>query len=189
MNEIINEDKDLLHKSPSGDSLQISEKRILVNKNGRIASLKLGKKLQDFSSYLVHVYAGRVTFRYAVKEAQLKIHRQKKQQLNLPMFMSSPKQSYWKLPEGILIFNSKNWLDVIAKNENFMRYSISNKHRLGKVDSRIVRFTLTNLDDNSNKVMVVKEYPKTKGVKWASLELMDFASQKVQGGFFVQIRQ
>jgi tRNA A-37 threonylcarbamoyl transferase component Bud32/predicted nucleotidyltransferase len=171
LKEIINEDKDLLDKSPSGDSFQISEKRILVNKNGRIASLKLGKKLQDLGSYLVHVYAGRVTFRYAVKEAQLKIHRQKKQQLNLPMFMSSPKQSYWKLPEGLLIFNSKNWLDLIAKNVNFMRYSISNKHRLGKVDSRTVRFTLTNLDDNSNKVMVLREYSKTKGIKWAALSL------------------
>jgi tRNA A-37 threonylcarbamoyl transferase component Bud32 len=151
--------------------LQISEKRILINKNGRIASLKLGKKLQDFSSYLVHAYAGRVTFRYAVKEAQSKIHRQKKQQLNLPMFMSSPKQSYWKLPEGILIFDSKNWLDLIAKKVHFQRYSISNKHRLGKIDSRTIRFALTNLDDNTEKMIVVKDYAKTKGVKWAALSI------------------
>ena len=171
LNEILREDKELLDKSPSGDSLQISEKRILINKNGRIASLKLGKKLQDFSSYLVHAYAGRVTFRYAVKEAQSKIHRQKKQQLNLPMFMSSPKQSYWKLPEGILIFDSKNWLDLIAKNVFFRRYCISNKDRLGRIDSRTVRFTLTNLDDNSEKMIVVKDYAKTKGVKWAALSI------------------
>jgi tRNA A-37 threonylcarbamoyl transferase component Bud32/predicted nucleotidyltransferase len=171
LNEILREDKDLLVKSPSGDSLRISEKRILVNKNGRIASLKLGKKLQDFSSYLVHVYAGRVTFRYVVKEAQSKIQRQKQQQLNLPMFMSSPKQSYWKLPEGILIFNTKNWLDLIAKNMHFPRYSVSNKHRLGKIDSRTIRLTLTNLDDNSEKTIVVKEYAKTKGVKWAALSV------------------
>jgi tRNA A-37 threonylcarbamoyl transferase component Bud32/predicted nucleotidyltransferase len=171
LNEILREDKELLDKSPSDDSLQISEKRILVNKNGRIASLKLGKKLQDFSSYFIHVYAGRVTFHYAVKEAHSKIHRQKKQQLNLPMYMSSPKQSYWKLPEGMLIFNSKNWVDLIAKNANFSRYSISNKLRLGNVDSRTVRFTLSNLDDNSNKTIVVKEYPKSKGVKWAALSI------------------
>ena len=171
LNEILREDKELLDKSPPGDSLQISEKRILINKNGRIASLKLGKKLQDFSSYLVHAYAGRVTFRYAVKEAQSKIHRQKKQQLNLPMFMSSPKQSYWKLPEGILIFDSKNWLDLIAKKVHFQRYSISNKHRLGKIDSRTIRFTLRNLDDNSEKMIVVKDYAKTKGVKWAALSI------------------
>ena len=171
LNEILREDKELLDKSPSGDSLQISEKRILINKNGRIASLKLGKKLQDFSSYLVHAYAGRVTFRYAVKEAQSKIHRQKKQQLNLPMFMSSPKQSYWKLPEGILIFDSKNWLDLIASNVFFRRYCISNKDRLGRIDSRTIRFTLTNLDDNSEKMIVVKDYAKTKGVKWAALSI------------------
>src|SRR5919108_87259 len=171
LNEILNEDKELLNKSPSDDSLQISEKRILVNKNGRIASLKLGKKLQDFSSYLVHAYAGRVIFHFAVKEAQLKINRQKKQELNLPMFMSYPKESYWKLPEGILIFNSKNWLDLVAKNISFARYSISNKRRLGNVDSRTIRFTLTNLDDNNHKTIVAKEYAKTKGVKWAALSI------------------
>jgi tRNA A-37 threonylcarbamoyl transferase component Bud32/predicted nucleotidyltransferase len=171
LNEILREDKELLDKSQSGDSLQISEKRILINKNGRIASLKLGKKLQDFSSYLVHAYAGRATFRYAVKEAQSKIHRQKKQQLNLPMFMSSPKQSYWKLPEGILISDSKNLFDLIAKNVHFRRYSISNKVRLGRIDSRTIRFTLTNLDDNSQKMIVVKDYAKTKGVKWAALSI------------------
>jgi tRNA A-37 threonylcarbamoyl transferase component Bud32/predicted nucleotidyltransferase len=171
LNEIQREDRELLDKSSIGGLLQISEKRILINKNGRIASLKLGKKLQDFSSYLVHAYAGRVTFRYAVKEAQSKIHRQKKQQLNLPMFMSSPKQSYWKLPEGILIFDNKNWLDLIAKKVHFQRYSISNKHRLGKIDSRTIRFALTNLDDNTEKMIVVKDYAKTKGVKWAALSI------------------
>lgn len=171
LNEILNEDKELLEKNPSNNSLHISEKRILINKNGKIDSLKLGKKLQDFSSYLIHVYAGRITFRYAVKEAQSKIKRQKKHELNLPLFMSSPRDSYWKLPEGILIFNSRRWLDIIANNVSFQRYSISNKRRLGNVDSRTMCFTLKNLDDNSHKMIVVKEYAKTKGVKWAALSV------------------
>jgi tRNA A-37 threonylcarbamoyl transferase component Bud32/predicted nucleotidyltransferase len=171
LNEILNEDKELLDKNPSDNSLHISEKRILINKNGKIDSLKLGKKLQDFSSYLIHVYAGRVTFRYAVKEAQSKIKRQKKHELNLPLFMSSPRDSYWKLPEGILIFNSRRWLDIIANNVSFQRYSISNKRRLGNVDSRTICFTLKNLDDNSHKMIVVKQYAKTKGVKWAALSV------------------
>lgn len=171
LNEILNEDKELLEKNPSDNSLHISEKRILFNKNGKIDSLKLGKKLQDFSSYLIHVYAGRVTFRYAVKEAQSKIKRQKKHQLDLPEFMSSPKESYWKLPEGVLIFNSRRWLDIIANNVSFQRYSISHKHRLGNVDSRTICLTLKNLDDNSHKMIVVKKYAKTKGVKWAALNV------------------
>ena len=171
LNEILNEDKELLEKNPSDNSLRISEKRILINKNGKIDSLKLGKKLQDFSSYLIHVYAGRVTFRYAVKEAQSKIKRQKKHELNLPLFMSSPRDSYCKLPEGILIFNSRRWLDIIANNVSFQRYSISNKRRLGNVDSRTICFTLKNLDDNSHKMIVVKQYAKTKGVKWAALSV------------------
>ena len=171
LNEILNEDKELLEKNPSDNSLHISEKRILINKNGKIDSLKLGKKLQDFSSYLIHVYAGRVTFRYAVKEAQSKIRRQKKHELNLPLFMSSPRELYWKLPEGILIFNSRRWLDIIANNVSFQRYSISNKRRLGNVDSRTICFTLKNLDDNSHKMIVVKQYAKTKGVKWAALNV------------------
>ena len=171
LNEILNEDKELLEKNPSDNSLHISEKRILFNKNGKIDSLKLGKKLQDFSSYLIHVYAGRVTFRYAVKEAQSKIKRQEKHQLDLPVFMSSPKESYWKLPEGVLIFNSRRWLDIIANNVSFQRYSISNKRRLGNVDSRTICLTLKNLDDNSHKMIVVKKYAKTKGVKWAALNV------------------
>ena len=171
LNEILNEDKELLEKNPSDNSLHISEKRILFNKNGKIDSLKLGKKLQDFSSYLIHVYAGRVTFRYAVKEAQSKIKRQEKHQLDLPVFMSSPKESYWKLPEGVLIINSRRWLDIIANNVSFQRYSISHKHRLGNVDSRTICLTLKNLDDNSHKMIVVKKYAKTKGVKWAALNV------------------
>jgi tRNA A-37 threonylcarbamoyl transferase component Bud32/predicted nucleotidyltransferase len=171
LNEILNEDKELLDKNPSDNSLHISEKRILINKNGKIDSLKLGKKLQDLSSYLIHVYAGRVTFRYAVKEAQSKIKRQKKHELNLPLFMSSPRESYWKLPEGVLILNSRRWLDIIANNMSFQRYSISNKRRLGNVDSRTICFTLKNHDDNSHKTIVVKRYAKTKGVKWAALNV------------------
>ncbi len=171
LNEILNEDKELLDKNPSDNSLHISEKRIFINKNGKIDSLKLGKKLQDLSSYLIHVYAGRVTFRYAVKEAQSKIKRQKKHELKLPLFMSSPRESYWKLPEGVLILNSRRWLDIIANNVSFQRYSISNKRRLGNVDSRTICFTLKNHDDNSDKTMVVKQYAKTKGVKWAALNV------------------
>jgi tRNA A-37 threonylcarbamoyl transferase component Bud32/predicted nucleotidyltransferase len=171
LNEILNEDKELLDKNPSDNSLHISEKRILINKNGKIDSLKLGKKLQDLSSYLIHVYAGRVTFHYAVKEAQSKIKRQKKHELNLPLFMSSPRESYWKLPEGVLILNSRRWLDIIANNVSFQRYSISNKRRLGNVDSRTICFTLKNHDDNSQKTIVVKQYAKTRGVKWAALNV------------------
>lgn len=171
LNEILNEDKELLDKNPSDNSLHISEKRILINKSGKIDSLKLGKKLQDLSSYLIHVYAGRVIFRYAVKEAQSKIKRQKKHELNLPLFMSSPRESYWKLPEGVLILNSRRWLDIIANNVSFQRYSISNKRRLGNVNSRTICFTLKNHDDNSHKTIVVKQYAKTKGVKWAALNV------------------
>jgi tRNA A-37 threonylcarbamoyl transferase component Bud32/predicted nucleotidyltransferase len=171
LNEILNEDKELLDKNPSDNSLHISEKRILINKNGKIDSLKLGKKLQDLSSYLIHVYAGRVTFHYVVKEAQSKIKRQKKHELNLPLFMSSPRESYWKLPEGVLILNSRRWLDIIANNVSFQRYSISNKRRLGNVDSRTICFTLKNHDDNSQKTIVVKQYAKTRGVKWAALNV------------------
>jgi tRNA A-37 threonylcarbamoyl transferase component Bud32/predicted nucleotidyltransferase len=171
LNEILNEDKELLDKNPSDNSLHISEKRILINKNGKIDSLKLGKKLQDLSSYLIHVYAGRVTFHYVGKEAQSKIKRQKKHELNLPLFMSSPRESYWKLPEGVLILNSRRWLDIIANNVSFQRYSISNKRRLGNVDSRTICFTLKNHDDNSQKTIVVKQYAKTRGVKWAALNV------------------
>ena len=84
--------------------------------------------------------------------------------------MSCPKELYWKIPEGVLIFDSKNWLKIIAKSNGFSKYFISNKCRLGNLNSRTISLTLTNPDDDTqNKIIVVKELAKTKGLKWRGL--------------------
>jgi tRNA A-37 threonylcarbamoyl transferase component Bud32/predicted nucleotidyltransferase len=171
LKEIIDEDNELLIIRPSPNNLlQISEKRVLVEKNRKVASLKLTKKLQEIASYFVHAYAGRYAFHHAVKEAESKINRQKEFPIELPKFMSCPKELYWKIPEGVLIFDSKNWLKIIAKSNGFSKYFISNKCRLGNLNSRTISLTLTNPDDNTqNKIIVVKELAKTKGLKWRGL--------------------
>ena len=170
LREILTEYKELLVEKPSDNILQISDKSI---QNGdRLSPLKMPKKLREFGSYLIHSYAGRHTFHYAIKEAKLKVRRHIGYRIELPKFISCPRQVYWKLPEGILIFDSRDWLDIIAKSAGFSRYILSKKKRLGDISSRTISYTLTNSDnENQKKVIVAKEIPKLKGVKWAALSV------------------
>jgi predicted nucleotidyltransferase len=101
--EILTQDKELLNVGTSGLlSIQISERRVDVKKDRKIISLKLTKKLQEFSSYFIHAYAGRHTLRHVVAEAESKISRHKTGRIKLPNFISTPRDLYWKLPEGFI---------------------------------------------------------------------------------------
>src|SRR5437867_11432839 len=136
--------------------LQISDKHIFVERDK--TRLKLTKRLQEFSSYLVHTYAGRKIMYLAVMEAESKIRRKGKS-VQLPDFMACPRRAYWKLPEGRLIVDGKNWLDDLG-------YSVTRKRRLGNVNSRTMLYVL-----NDERKIAVKELAKTKAVKWAALSL------------------
>ena len=94
----------------------------------------------------------------AVMEAESKIRRKGKS-VQLPDFMACPRRAYWKLPEGRLIVDGKNWLDDLG-------YSVTRKRRLGNVNSRTMLYVL----DDERKI-VVKELAKTKALKWAALSL------------------
>ncbi len=148
-----------------GDLLCISEKHILVER-GKIR-LKMAKRLQEFNSYFVQTYAGRRIFHLAVKEAESKIRRHIKQQIQLPDFMSSPKKMYWQLPEGRMIVDTKDWLDELARPLG-KKYSVYKK-RLGNVNSRTMLYILKH--DLGEYKIVVKEFAKTKAIKWAALSL------------------
>jgi tRNA A-37 threonylcarbamoyl transferase component Bud32/predicted nucleotidyltransferase len=156
LEDIAAEDADLLARH--GNLLRISEKRVLVEKEGR-TRLKLSKRLQEFSSYFVQTYAGRRIWHLAVKEAESKIRRHARQQPVMPDFMASPKGAYWKLPEGRIIIDSKDWLDDLG-------YSVASKRRLGNVNSRTVLYVL----EDGHKI-AVKELARTKAVKWAALSV------------------
>jgi tRNA A-37 threonylcarbamoyl transferase component Bud32/predicted nucleotidyltransferase len=156
LEDIAAEDKDLLVRQ--GDLLRISEKRVMVEKEGR-TRLKLSKRLQEFSSYFVQTYAGRRIWHLAIREAESKIRRHARQQVRLPAFMACPKGVYWKLPEGRLVVESRDWLGDLG-------YSVSRKRRLGNVNSRTVLYVL----DDGRK-LAVKELAKTKAVKWAALSI------------------
>lgn len=167
LKEILEVDNEMLILRSPGNLVQISEKRVDVKRSMRVASLKLTKKFQEFTSYIIHAYAGRHTFQYVVKEAEAKITRQKKYSIELPKFISTPRECYWKLPEGLLIIDDTDWLDTIANSNGFSRYVISNRFRLGKSTS--VVHTMSDPDDDSRKkTIVVKKLAKSKAIGWSS---------------------
>jgi tRNA A-37 threonylcarbamoyl transferase component Bud32/predicted nucleotidyltransferase len=167
LKEILEVDNEMLILRSHGNLVQISEKRVDVKRSMRVASLKLTKKFQEFTSYIIHAYAGRHTLQYVVKEAEAKITRQKKYSIELPKFISTPRECYWKLPEGLLIIDDKDWLDTIANSNGFSRYVISNKFRLGKSTSVVQ--TMSDPDDDSRKkTIVVKKLAKSKAIGWSA---------------------
>jgi tRNA A-37 threonylcarbamoyl transferase component Bud32 len=168
LREIFTDDPELLITDPSGAAIQISALRVDVQRNRKIASLKLTKKLQEFSSYFIHAYAGRHTLRHVVKEAESKISRHKASRITLPDFISNPKYLYWKLPEGSLIFDDKYWLDKIARLNGFSKYIISKKHVLGTGNGTTLLCILEDPDNRSaTKSIVLKNMMRPTRVKWS----------------------
>lgn len=165
LKEILADDKGLLIVESSGRAIQISERRVDVQRNQKIASLKLTKKLQEFSSYFIHAYAGRHTLRHVVKEAESKISRHKESSIRLPNFISSPKDLYWKLPEGVIVSDDKYWLDRIAELNGFSKYVISKKHSLGARNGATALYMLQDLNNqNITKSLVVKKMTRSARV-------------------------
>jgi tRNA A-37 threonylcarbamoyl transferase component Bud32/predicted nucleotidyltransferase len=153
--DIIEEDKHLF-AARHDDLLQISHTRVLL-KRGK-TRLELTKRLHEFSSYFVHTYAGRKIMYLMVSEAKSKIGRSSGETADLPDFMACPRGTYWRLPEGRLIVDGRNWLGELG-------YSIARKRRLGNINSRTILYEL-----DSGKV-VVKELAWLKDVKWAALNV------------------
>jgi tRNA A-37 threonylcarbamoyl transferase component Bud32/predicted nucleotidyltransferase len=167
---ILTYDKELLNTERSDGAIQISERRIDVQKNQKIASLKLTKKLQEFSSYFIHAYAGRHTLHHVVKEAESKISRHKANRVTLPKFISNPKDFYWHLPEGHIITDEKNWLDKLAKLNGFSKYVISKKRVLGTRNNSTVLVIIEDPNNhNVSKSLVVKNMATTKRASWRNL--------------------
>ncbi len=165
LEDVVAKDGELFARQ--GDFLRVSEKRILVDKD--TTRLKLSKRLQEFSSYFIQTYAGRRIWHLAVKEAESKIRRHRDQHVKLPDFMSCPKGAYWKLPEGRLIVDSRDWLDELAGSLRLSNYSVTAKRRLGNVNSRTILYTIKH--DSGDYKIAVKELAKSKAVKWAALSL------------------
>lgn len=167
LDDIVAEDSGLFAQRDG--LLQISDRRIFVEK-GKMR-LRLTKRLQGFSSYFVQTYAGRRIMHLAVKEAESKIRRHVGQQVKPPDFMSCPKGAYWRLPEGKLIVDSRDWLDDLAKSLGIGdNYSVTAKRRLGNVNSRTMLYILRYGSSGERKI-VVKELARSKSVKWAALNL------------------
>jgi tRNA A-37 threonylcarbamoyl transferase component Bud32/predicted nucleotidyltransferase len=154
--DIMSEDKELFAARPD-DLLQISDKRVFVEKGK--TRLRLTKRLQQFSSFFVHTYAGRKIMHLMLSEAESKLRRRADKPVEMPDFMACPKGAYWRLPEGRLVVDGRDWLGDLG-------YSVDGKKRLGNVNSRTMLYVL----EDSRKV-VVKELARSKAVKWAALSL------------------
>ena len=160
--DIIAEDDEIFAKRQDG-LLQISDKRILLEK--RRIRLKLTKRLREFSSYFVHTYAGRKIMHFAVNEAESKIRRRVKPIMKPPDFMLFPRKVYWRLPEGRLIVDGRNWLDDLAGHAG--SYSISKKTRLRNKNSRTTMYLIKR--DSAEYKIAVKEPAKSETLKWTTV--------------------
>jgi tRNA A-37 threonylcarbamoyl transferase component Bud32/predicted nucleotidyltransferase len=165
LDDILAMDSSLLLKHI--DLLQISDKRVTVER-GR-TRLRLTKRLQEFSSYLVHTYAGRKIMHLALKETKSKIRRHAGVRMELPEFMDSPKKIFWRLAEGKLILDSKDWLQDLAGSKGITDYSVIQKRRLGNVNSRTVLYVVRH--DSREYKIAIKDLARSKSVKWAALNL------------------
>jgi tRNA A-37 threonylcarbamoyl transferase component Bud32 len=160
--DIIAEDDQIFATRQDG-LLQISDKRIFLEKSR--TRLKLTKRLREFSSYFVHTYAGRKIMHFAVNEAESKIRRRVRPIMKPPDFMLFPRKVYWRLPEGRLIVNGRNWLDDLAGHAG--SYSISRKTRLGNKNSRTTMYLIKH--DSDEYKIAVKELAKSKTLKWTTV--------------------
>ena len=184
LEEIMANDRGLLilkrSKTNTDDFLlQIGKKRLVLNKQRErnFTRLKLAKKLQIFSSYVIHAYAGRRVFHYTIREAESKIKRYRSKPICMPEFMASPREYYWKLDEGLVISGrNRKWLDLVAKSSGLVRYAISKKIRLGDINSRTVCYTLQDTSVLGHSISIVaKKFATLKGAKWAALNFWSFS--------------
>jgi tRNA A-37 threonylcarbamoyl transferase component Bud32/predicted nucleotidyltransferase len=162
--DIIAEDGEIFAARQDG-LLQISDKNIFLEK-GQI-HLKLTKRLRELSSYVVHTYAGRKIMHFAINEAESKIRRRVRLMMKLPDFMLCPRKAYWRLPEGILIIDGRNWLQDLS--QHLGSYSVTKKRRLGNKNSRTTMYVLKDSSDEYK--IVVKEVAKSKALKWTMVGL------------------
>jgi tRNA A-37 threonylcarbamoyl transferase component Bud32/predicted nucleotidyltransferase len=162
--DIIGQDSEIFVARQDG-LLQISDKCMFVEK--RYNRQKFTKRLREFNSYLVHTYAGRKIMHFAVNEAESKIRRRVRLMMKIPDFMLYPRKAYWRLPEGRLIVDGRNWLDDLARHLG--NYSISKRRRLGNNNSRTTMYVLKRGSDEYK--IVVKELARSKALKWAMVGL------------------
>jgi len=162
--DIIAEDGEIFAARQDG-LLQISDKHIFLEK-GQI-HLKLTKRLRELSSYVVHTYAGRKIMHFAINEAESKIRRRVRLMMKLPDFMLCPRKAYWRLPEGKLIIDGRNWLQDLS--QHLGSYSVTKKRRLGNKNSRTTMYVLKDSSDEYK--IVVKEVAKSKALKWTMVGL------------------
>src|ERR671917_1965949 len=162
--DIIGQDSEIFVARQDG-LLQISDKRMFVEK--RYNRQKFTKRLREFNSYLVHTYAGRKIMHFAVNEAESKIRRRVRLMMKLPDFMLCPRKAYWRLPEGILIIDARNWLQDLS--QHLGSYSVTKKRRLGNKTSRTTMYVLKDSSDEYK--IAVKEVAKSKALKWTMVGL------------------
>lgn len=163
LNELL-DDGSLLVKDPHSELIRVSSSKILVRPQHNVVSSRVTKRLHEFTSYLVHAYAGRKSLHHAVAEAESKLRRKEKATTTFPSHMEFPKDEYWKLPEGILILEYPNWADRTARYLGYIDYSLSERLYLGAIRGRTTACVLLEKGDPNKeaRTLVVKRYERMK---------------------------
>lgn len=169
--DIVAEDPGLL-ETADNDSIRISPRRVgVASKSGddageEEATLQLSRRLRHYRSYFVHPYAGRQMFHLAFPEAESKIRRHLRQPVEFPPFMACPACEYLRLPEGLLVADSRrqDWLGMVAGRHGLAQQETS-KRRLGNPNSRTVLYSIAG----GRLKLAVKDMSSAKSVKWAAL--------------------
>lgn len=177
--DIIADGKPLLEVAANGNIIHLAGPQLYTNEiNGRIC-LRLGKKLHELSSYVIHAYAGRKILHYIVGESRSKIKRQRNFSIEIPRFIKCPEDLYWSIPEGKLIFDGTNWLQKCAKHAGFEKYEIVAKQRLGSIHSGTWKYTISDPNTKNQKSIVIKHLTRSTLRQKGSLSWWN--SQKIFG--------
>lgn len=165
LTDLVLEDPELF--SQVDGLMQISAGAISVD-SGK-ARLRFEHRIQQVSSYFVHTYAARRVMHLMFKEAESKLLRRAREKVEMPQYMLSPEKQYWRLPEGLLISSSKDWIQELADSRSWHNFKIVQKRRLGNVNSRTILYVIRQ--GGRDYGIVAKELARAKSVKWAALSI------------------
>ncbi len=145
-----------------------------LNKWKKVKMISLINLKRKIKHYAIHGYAGRVSLKIVGKEVASKLSRFREVN-ELPKEIKAPK-NLWTLPEGRILEEGENWMDVIAEEYNLQEPFSIHSQNLGEVYNVSKFFTFE--DKNKKVSVVVKNFQDIKSIKWTVLSIWTFARKK-----------
>lgn len=173
---------ELAQENPSisfdDDTVWISDAKAF-NKIGKLKAV-VEETRRDITSYVTHLYSGRVGLSIIVDELKSKIRRQTKLK---PLSDLTHPSRYLEIPEGNLIVNERDWIARVREN---LGMSGDATHRSQKVGGEgldkiinVARKIVFEEDEKSCEV-IVKRFKDPRNVKWAILALATLTDKRFE---------